>query len=187
MSKSRSPSPTNNLSSPPNITSSPVSTTSRPRTIEEHPTELPTSTAGGHRGHPLIVHLWSPPPRGTPEPSSSKRPSSHLIQSAEVSPEPMAKRIRRASPKARDRPESHSSPASDSQEEMDSGNLGDRPGPLPPTSAPPKKKRTRTLTTPHQSAVLHALLAQVCRFIALNRFHRCDFDLCFSLAFRRRR
>lgn len=29
---------------------------------------------------------------------------------------------------------------------------------------PPKKKRTRTLTTPHQSAVLHALLAQVCRF-----------------------
>ncbi|TCD65011.1 hypothetical protein EIP91_003332 [Steccherinum ochraceum] len=29
-------------------------------------------------------------------------------------------------------------------------------------SAPPmpKKKRTRTLTTPHQSAVLHALLAQ---------------------------
>ncbi|EGN97533.1 hypothetical protein SERLA73DRAFT_161532 [Serpula lacrymans var. lacrymans S7.3] len=29
-----------------------------------------------------------------------------------------------------------------------------------PTTAPPKKKRTRTLTTPHQSAVLHALLAQ---------------------------
>ncbi|KAG6372433.1 hypothetical protein JVT61DRAFT_7530 [Boletus reticuloceps] len=28
------------------------------------------------------------------------------------------------------------------------------------TSAPPKKKRTRTLTTPHQSAVLHALLAK---------------------------
>ncbi|KAH7907593.1 hypothetical protein BJ138DRAFT_1212721 [Hygrophoropsis aurantiaca] len=29
-----------------------------------------------------------------------------------------------------------------------------------PTVAPPKKKRTRTLTTPHQSSVLHALLAQ---------------------------
>ena len=29
-----------------------------------------------------------------------------------------------------------------------------------PAAAPPKKKRTRTLTTPHQSAVLHALLAQ---------------------------
>lgn len=31
----------------------------------------------------------------------------------------------------------------------------------PQTTAPPKKKRTRTLTTPHQSAVLHALLAKV--------------------------
>ncbi|KAH7886555.1 hypothetical protein F5I97DRAFT_1868093 [Phlebopus sp. FC_14] len=29
-----------------------------------------------------------------------------------------------------------------------------------PAAAPPKKKRTRTLTTPHQSAVLHALLAK---------------------------
>ncbi|KAJ2912797.1 hypothetical protein MD484_g7632, partial [Candolleomyces efflorescens] len=27
-------------------------------------------------------------------------------------------------------------------------------------AAPQKKKRTRTLTTPHQAAVLHALLAQ---------------------------
>lgn len=35
------------------------------------------------------------------------------------------------------------------------------PYPLPPL--PAKKKRTRTLTTPHQSAVLHALLAQVGR------------------------
>jgi hypothetical protein len=38
---------------------------------------------------------------------------------------------------------------------------GDSAPPLPPQ--PAKKKRTRTLTTPHQSAVLHALLAQVCR------------------------
>lgn len=30
-----------------------------------------------------------------------------------------------------------------------------------PTAPTPKKKRTRTLTTPHQSAVLHALLAKV--------------------------
>lgn len=30
-----------------------------------------------------------------------------------------------------------------------------------PEGPPPKKKRTRTLTTPHQAAVLHALLAQV--------------------------
>lgn len=34
----------------------------------------------------------------------------------------------------------------------------------PQLTAPPKKKRTRTLTTPHQSAVLHALLAKVRRF-----------------------
>jgi len=158
MSKSRSPSPTHNLSSPPNIINSPVSTASRPQIIEENPAEIPTSSAGGHTGQPLVVRLWSPVPPEIPEPSSSKRPSSHLIQPADTSPEPMAKRIRRASPKAR---RSHSSPASDSQEEMDSGNLDDRPEPLPPTSAPPKKKRTRTLTTPHQSAVLHALLAQV--------------------------
>ncbi|KAK2462174.1 hypothetical protein APHAL10511_005806 [Amanita phalloides] len=32
-------------------------------------------------------------------------------------------------------------------------------------SAPPKKKRTRTLTTPHQAAVLHALLAKACKSI----------------------
>lgn len=31
----------------------------------------------------------------------------------------------------------------------------------PPHPQPVKKKRTRTLTTPHQSAALHALLAQV--------------------------
>lgn len=35
----------------------------------------------------------------------------------------------------------------------------------PQVTAPPKKKRTRTLTTPHQSAVLHALLAKVRRFL----------------------
>ena len=32
---------------------------------------------------------------------------------------------------------------------------------MPQLPPPVKKKRTRTLTTPHQSAVLHALLAQV--------------------------
>lgn len=162
MSKSRSPSATHNLSSPPNIANSPESTTSRPQIIEEHPAEpLPASD---HRAQPITVRLSSPPPREIPEPSSSKRPASHIVESAEGSPqEPMAKRIRRVSPETR---ESHSSPASDSQDdmadnEMDVRRLVDRPQPLPPTSAPPKKKRTRTLTTPHQSAVLHALLAQV--------------------------
>lgn len=161
MSKSRSPA-THNLSSPPNIADSPESTTSRPQFIEKHPTEL--LPAGDYRAQPMTVRLTSPPPREIPEPSSSKRPSSHVVQSAEGSPkEPMAKRVRRVSPETR---ESRSSPASDSQDdladnEMDVRRLVDRPEPLPSTSAPPKKKRTRTLTTPHQSAVLHALLAQV--------------------------
>ena len=86
----------------------------------------------------------------------------------------MAKRIRRVSPETR---ESHSSQGSDSQDDMADNEMDlrrhvDRPEPLPSTSAPPKKKRTRTLTTPHQSAVLHALLAQVwpsCRSILLIR------------------
>jgi hypothetical protein len=40
-----------------------------------------------------------------------------------------------------------------------------------PQSAPaPKKKRTRTLTTPHQSAVLHALLAQVYFSLATHSY-----------------
>ncbi|KAF8190603.1 hypothetical protein K438DRAFT_913029 [Mycena galopus ATCC 62051] len=61
---------------------------------------------------------------------------------------PVTKRMRRESPASR----SHSS--------------GDESMSLysePETYSPPlRKKRTRTLTTPHQSAVLHALLAQVC-------------------------
>ncbi|KAJ8517850.1 hypothetical protein ONZ45_g5003 [Pleurotus djamor] len=56
-----------------------------------------------------------------------------------------------------------SSPSSDSQDgladtEHDAG--GRDQGNQIAEAAPPKKKRTRTLTTPHQSAVLHALLAQ---------------------------
>ncbi|KAH9475039.1 hypothetical protein JR316_0012141 [Psilocybe cubensis] len=89
----------------------------------------------------------------------------HRSRSTEHSPDqPMAKRMRRDSPAPLGRPDDHSSPSSDSQDddadnEMDLGQLH-RPEPLPQASVPPKKKRTRTLTTPHQSAVLHALLAQ---------------------------
>ncbi|KAF9039226.1 hypothetical protein BJ165DRAFT_1531318 [Panaeolus papilionaceus] len=77
----------------------------------------------------------------------------------------MAKRMRRPSPELRARPDDHSSPSSDSQDDMADTELEartpDRADPQPPsTTALPKKKRTRTLTTPHQSAVLHALLAQ---------------------------
>lgn len=58
-----------------------------------------------------------------------------------------------------------SSPSNSSQSDRgDHGSEGEQT--LPPASpttyefAEPKKKRTRTLTTPHQAAVLHALLAQ---------------------------
>ncbi|CAK5263283.1 unnamed protein product [Mycena citricolor] len=67
----------------------------------------------------------------------------------------MAKRMRRHSPERPSR-----SRSSDSQGET----AADADSPETTTSqepvAPTKKKRTRTLTTPHQSAVLHALLAQ---------------------------
>ena len=35
-----------------------------------------------------------------------------------------------------------------------------------PADTPPKPKRTRQLTTPYQAAVLHDLLAEVCRILA---------------------
>lgn len=47
-----------------------------------------------------------------------------------------------------------------------------------PTASPPKKKRTRTLTTPHQSAVLHALLAQVLSHHIVN--WNCRLTVCQS-------
>lgn len=51
----------------------------------------------------------------------------------------------------------------DNETEPEHGHLSERSPPQ--LTAPPKKKRTRTLTTPHQSAVLHALLAKVPRFL----------------------
>ncbi|KAF8962906.1 hypothetical protein BDZ97DRAFT_1905083 [Flammula alnicola] len=155
MTNSRSPSPSLNLSTT-NLSNFPDSTNLRPQPLEERTPEQPTD----EYTELLTVHLS--PPSADPqlaESSSSRRP---LVRPAgDSSEEPMAKRIRRMTPEARD---SHSSPSSDSQDdmadnEMDVGKV-DRPEPLPTTSAPPKKKRTRTLTTPHQSAVLHALLAQ---------------------------
>jgi hypothetical protein len=47
----------------------------------------------------------------------------------------------------------------DNETEAERSQQSERSAPL--VTAPQKKKRTRTLTTPHQSAVLHALLAKV--------------------------
>ncbi|KAG1719559.1 uncharacterized protein EDB91DRAFT_1257567 [Suillus paluster] len=58
----------------------------------------------------------------------------------------------------------HASSASDTSSQSgmaDNETEAERSHQSAPTAGPaPKKKRTRTLTTPHQSAVLHALLAQ---------------------------
>ena len=64
-----------------------------------------------------------------------------------------------------DRYRGRSSPSDSSQSDRrDHGSEGEQEHASPTTYkfAEPKKKRTRTLTTPHQAAVLHALLAQVC-------------------------
>ena len=76
----------------------------------------------------------------------------------------MAKRIRRESPEIQDRPSRHNSSSSDLQDESDEmvEEKGKRTEPLASTT--PKKKRTRTLTTPQQFAVLQALLAKVSFF-----------------------
>jgi hypothetical protein len=59
----------------------------------------------------------------------------------------------------------HPSSASDTSSQSgmaDNETEAEHQSEVSPLTAPaPKKKRTRTLTTPHQSAVLHALLSQV--------------------------
>jgi hypothetical protein len=75
----------------------------------------------------------------------------------------MAKRIRRESPGPQSRASRHDSSSSDLQDESDEmvEEKGKRTEPLASTTTTPKKKRTRTLTTPQQFAVLQALLAKV--------------------------
>jgi hypothetical protein len=72
------------------------------------------------------------------------------------------------------------SPSSSSQGDMQDSDMDSGPSSQPEQSSgprtsdqPAKKKRTRTLTTPHQSAVLHALLAQV-SFSLFASFHFID-------------
>ncbi|KAG7085392.1 hypothetical protein E1B28_002954 [Marasmius oreades] len=142
--RSRSSLPTNNSPRNPSNTDQ---STSRQQKHEQSPSpgerphrrppSPPTPIAGPSRTRPL------------PEDESTEQP-------------PMAKRLRGDSP-AQEKHSDRSSPSSDSQggfadtEEMGERQASDN---SKGASAAPKKKRTRTLTTPHQSAVLHALLAQ---------------------------
>ncbi|KAJ7101406.1 hypothetical protein B0H15DRAFT_410897 [Mycena belliarum] len=161
MSKSRSVTPTPNIYAPINIPSSgPPPTPSRPHTDDT--TNITATPATASAPTAVQENLDSSPAQFT---------HFHSFVSAQASPDdlihrrpspdspPMAKRMRRHSPEDTSR-----SRSSDSQSGMaDTEEAGGRSPYLetsPPAVAPLKKKRTRTLTTPHQSAVLHALLAQ---------------------------
>ncbi|TFK22515.1 hypothetical protein FA15DRAFT_514800 [Coprinopsis marcescibilis] len=100
-----------------------------------------------------IVH--NPDPQ-SPIPRGHVRPAEGELD------QPYTKRIRRGSNEpSPDRAGRLASPSSDSQGGMADSEAETKQGDENTTGPPPKKKRTRTLTTPHQAAVLHALLAQV--------------------------
>lgn len=152
MAKSRSVTPTPNI-----YAINPSSGPTRSRTPTNDTTTSTTTppATSGESSHP--------PPQFTHFHSFvSSQTSADDLEHRRPSPEspPMAKRMRRQSPE--DTSRSHSS---DSQSGMADTDEPEGMSPYSETSPPPvaplKKKRTRTLTTPHQSAVLHALLAQV--------------------------
>ena len=152
MSDNRSPSP------PPNTSTSsaqlPLHISSQPRT-SQHPE--------GHSATSRRPRSFAPQFRiENPGPSHQK-----------ISPaERPRKRMRRPDSEERgNRYAGRLTPSDSSQSDREDhgSDVGEHNQPsVSPTTyefAEPKKKRTRTLTTPHQAAVLHALLAQVCSFV----------------------
>ncbi|KAL0061337.1 hypothetical protein AAF712_011854 [Marasmius tenuissimus] len=143
--RTRSTPPTTNTS-PRNPTNTTERSTSRQQKHEPSPE--------GERTHKA--------PLGSPKPTASSSRTRPLEEDETTEHQSMAKRLRRDSTAQEGRSD-RSSPSSDSQggfadteetERVTHSEQSNTP------AAPPKKKRTRTLTTPHQSAVLHALLAQ---------------------------
>ncbi|KAJ7457354.1 hypothetical protein FB451DRAFT_593441 [Mycena latifolia] len=154
MSKSRSVTPTPNIYAPLNILSS-GPTPSRPPTDDTTATtaSAPTTSRESSDSSPQqFTHFHS-------FVSSQASPDDLIPRRPTPDSPPMAKRMRRQSPEDTSR-----SRSSDSQSGMADTEEPESRSPYsetsPPSVAPLKKKRTRTLTTPHQSAVLHALLAQ---------------------------
>jgi len=97
------------------------------------------------------------------------------------------KRMGRASPALRQgQLQEPMSPSSDSQNADNEDDHGDAKGKGvgPPLSdnISVKKKRTRTLTTPHQAAVLHALLAQVRTVVLSYCFSSIGHSIQYSVA-----
>ncbi|KAJ4490811.1 hypothetical protein J3R30DRAFT_139591 [Lentinula aciculospora] len=145
MSNHPAPRPTNNPSPTKTPSSEVPPSTSRTETHED-------TVAAVEHNHPasssptFILH-------STPEPGPSR------IRPREDSSEQHLHKRFRAEPMS-SKHSDRSSPSSDSQGGMADTEEGEQSRRSPETSEPQKKKRTRTLTTPHQSAVLHALLAQ---------------------------
>jgi hypothetical protein len=160
MSKSRSVTPKPNIYAPINIPSSGLPPTpSRPATDDPTTTTTTapvptTSREGSHLSPTQFTHFHSF--------VSSQTSPDDLIHHRRPSPDspPMAKRMRRQSPEDTSRSQSSDSQSGMADTEEPEG-MSPYSETSPPSVAPLKKKRTRTLTTPHQSAVLHALLAQV--------------------------
>lgn len=154
MSNSRSITPTPNR--PRSATSAIPSTDNNPATrplfddVNKARTPIEDDPRSPMRSFAHDPHLHSPIPRGVTRPAGG-----------ELTP-PKSKRPRissRESPNPTAGPES---PSSDSQGGMADSEGDGTPGRsedvIASTGPQPKKKRTRTLTTPHQAAVLHALL-----------------------------
>ncbi|KDQ51793.1 hypothetical protein JAAARDRAFT_499496 [Jaapia argillacea MUCL 33604] len=176
MSGSHPPTPIPNPRSP----SNPPPTTSAPPTLSLEPL-----TPSRHQIHETVAFEHSPSgrtrppspplqstsqstlPENLPSPSIGRRATrTRPLEGGSPSPR-RSKRMRRN--EAEESPEEireESSSGSSSQGDMADtemeGGHGEQAEPSTSTTrAPvPKKKRTRTLTTPHQAAVLHALLAQ---------------------------
>jgi hypothetical protein len=138
------------------------------------PSPAPNTSAANTNPSLIKSHLYHPAERRSPTPPHS---FIHTANSpGALSPELLSptarprKKMRRLD--SEERREQYTagrstSPSNSSQSDRgEPGSDGERNKPsASPTTyefAEPKKKRTRTLTTPHQAAVLHALLAQVC-------------------------
>ena len=139
---------------------------------QRQPSTSPPSRAP-HSDPQPTPRASSPPRHAAPQPSSSSAAPHIDPAAASSSSEPQSgrrkrKQVERSSPSA-------SSQGDMADTEMEAGPSKAQTSESAPEGPPPKKKRTRTLTTPHQAAVLHALLAQV-------SLHSIAYDFAPSVA-----
>lgn len=146
---------------PPN-TSSPIPYFSRP---ERAPNSRGTSSADPSSATTSVPHP-TPPPLAS---STRQQPQQRAeAGTSHVPPSPSISAFQQLPPSETSQDRRMHSPSSSSQGDVADTEMENGPsssqhlGQHQPQNPPQKKKRTRTLTTPHQSAVLHALLAQVC-------------------------